>query len=59
MSQGGFKRLYSGYPPSLLMGGLCRFGDIGIYSYVEDNFNHKSPLDRLLHLYYHQYGELI
>jgi hypothetical protein len=46
ISQGGFKRLYSGYPPSLLMGGLCRFGDIAIYSHIEDNFDGKTPLDR-------------
>ena len=48
LRQGGVRRLYSGYPPSLIMGGLCRFGDISIYSHIEENYKEKTPFERSL-----------
>ena len=40
--EGGVLRFYKGYIPSLIMGSLCRFGDVSIYKYIENKNKNKE-----------------
>jgi len=40
--EGGIFRFYKGYIPSLIMGSLCRFGDVSIYKYIESKNINKE-----------------
>ena len=41
-NEGGILRFYKGYIPSLVMGSLCRFGDITIYKYIESQNKYRE-----------------
>lgn len=41
-NNGGVKRFYSGFIPSLLLGNTCKFGDVVFYKYLEKQENLSS-----------------